>query len=323
MEEYSLSKKRHIDFLLRMLRSLPSPYASQDSNHLTLIYFVISGLDLLGYQFSAEERERIIRFVYSLQLLPDKDNENNNDGRCGFRGGTYYGGSFNPDCHPRSLHIHDHSHIAMTYTGLAVLRICGDDFSRINKKAIIGSLKRLQKEDGSFSPVANGSENDMRFVYCACAISYMLNDFSGFDQDKAVKYILLSQSYDFGIGQGPGQESHGGSTYCAVAALQLMNRLQCLPHKEELVQWCIHRHISGFQGRINKDADTCYSFWIGATLSLLDSYQWIDFSLVRSHSYACQQSIGGFSKIPDAFPDLMHTYLAICGLSIGECFPFE
>lgn len=33
----------------------------------------------------------------------------------------------------------------------------------------------------------------MRFVYCAAVISYMLNDFSGIDIDKAVNYIRRSQ----------------------------------------------------------------------------------------------------------------------------------
>lgn len=157
----------------------------------------------------------------------------------------------------------EQSHIAMTYCALATLKICGDDFSRVNKKAIIQCLKYLQLPNGSFCPIYGASENDMRFVYCAAAISYMLDDWTGFDIDKAVEYILSSQSYDFAIAQGPGQESHGGSTYCAIAALYLMGRLDDLPGKEELIQWCIERQLNGFQGRINKIPDTCYSFWIG------------------------------------------------------------
>lgn len=42
-----------------------------------------------------------------------------------------------------------------------------------------------------------------------------------------------------------------------------MGRLHELPRKDKLIKWCIERQISGFQGRINKPADTCYSFWIG------------------------------------------------------------
>jgi len=206
----------------------------------------------------------------------------------------------------------------MTYTALAILAMCGDDFSRIHKKPITKAMKLLQREDGSFSPVPGGSENDMRFVYCAACICYMLNDFSGMNVEKAVSYILSSQSYDRAIGQGPGQESHGGSTYCALAALHLMGQLHQLPHKEELVYWLTQRQISGFQGRINKDADSCYSFWIGASLVLLDSYSCVDFTAIRGFCLSCEQEVGGFSKIPNHYPDVLHTYMSLCGLSLGN-----
>jgi len=205
----------------------------------------------------------------------------------------------------------------MTYTALAILKMCGDDFGRVHKPSIAKALNALQQSDGSFCPVANGSENDMRFVYCACAISKMIGDWSGIDKDRAVKYILSSQSYDYGIAQAPGQESHGGSTYCAVAALVLMERLADLPKKENLIQWLLERQQSGFQGRINKDVDTCYSFWIGATLDMLGAYQLVDFPSVKGFTLLCQHKMGGFSKCEGQYPDVLHTYLGLCGLSLG------
>jgi len=134
-----------------------------------------------------------------------------------------------------------------------------------------------------------------------------------------VKYILSCQSFDYALSQGPGQESHGGPTYCGIAALVLANKLQDLSHKDALVKWCIERQLVGFQGRINKKDDTCYSFWIGGSLQLLNSYQFVNAKMVRSFSISCQNQIGGFSKWPDIFPDVLHTYFGLCGLSlIGE-----
>lgn len=49
------------------------------------------------------------------------------------------------------MSFHDKSHIAMTYTALAILAMCGDNFEKVQKKAIVNSLKKLQKEDGSFA----------------------------------------------------------------------------------------------------------------------------------------------------------------------------
>ena len=63
----------------------------------------------------------------------------------------------------------------------------------------------------------------------------------------------------------------GGSTFCAIAALKLMGQLETALSEERfegLKQWCLLRQKSGFQGRPNKDVDTCYSFWVGASLDV-------------------------------------------------------
>ena len=38
-------------------------------------------------------------------------------------------------------------------------------------------------------PVKSGGENDMRFVYCACCVSYILDDWSGINVDAVFKFI--------------------------------------------------------------------------------------------------------------------------------------
>ena len=68
---------------------------------------------------------------------------------------------------------------------------------------------------------------------------------------------------------------------------------------ERLKRWCLMKQVSGFQGRPNKDPDTCYSFWIGATLKLLNSYHLmneeenVDFVLSTE-----DDEVGGLSKFP-------------------------
>lgn len=39
----------------------------------------------------------------------------------------------------------------------------------------------------------HGGESDMRFIFTACAISKMLNDWSGIDTEKVFSYIISSQ----------------------------------------------------------------------------------------------------------------------------------
>lgn len=43
--------------------------------------------------------------------------------------------------------------------------------------------------DLSFTATFDGSENDIRFVYSATCISFILDDWSGFDKNAAVKFI--------------------------------------------------------------------------------------------------------------------------------------
>lgn len=81
----------------------------------------------------------------------------------------------------------------MTYTALACLLILGDDLSRVNRPAVLAGLRKLQLPNGSFYSTAEGSENDMRFVFCAACICYMLRDWSGMDTQKAVEFIKCSQ----------------------------------------------------------------------------------------------------------------------------------
>ena len=76
------------------------------------------------------------KFIYSID-----------PGVCGFRGSSTLltGGDVNTQNHD-----YDCSHVTMTFSALNCLLTLGDDLSRINKKAIISSLKALQLSDGRY-----------------------------------------------------------------------------------------------------------------------------------------------------------------------------
>lgn len=318
----TIDKPRLVNFLKSGLDALPSFIQCEENNRLTLIYFIISSLDMVDSLHVIKDKGSVIDYIYNLQLNPNKVEPEKNADRVGFRGSPWIGVPFLRDFQndDREFFLYDYGHIAMTYVALALLRILGDDYSRVNRKAITSALRHLQQKDGSFSPVLLPSEHDMRFVFCACAISYMLDDWSGVDIDRVVEYVKASQSYEGSIGQGPGNEGHGGSTYCALASLKLCGRLDDLPRRSELIRWLSSRQVSGFQGRPNKDPDTCYSFWVGASLDLLGCHSEVVNPLLnRSFSLSCQSKIGGFSKTPGVNPDVLHTYYSLCGLSLqGE-----
>lgn len=66
--------KRLLVFLKGALSCLPSHYANQEQNRLMLLYFVLGAHDLSNNLPDEKEAKDIIDWVYSQQVLPDKDN---------------------------------------------------------------------------------------------------------------------------------------------------------------------------------------------------------------------------------------------------------
>ena len=116
----------------------------------------------------------------------------------------------------------------------------------------------------------------------------------------------------------------------------------------------IYSQSQGYSGRTNKSPDSCYSFWYGATLSLIQSFQYTDIPstkqfLLLSCQYAisfsvtvppegaentndplCSSSLPlppttiqhcrkcGFSKLPHYPPDVLHTFYSLGWLSLSN-----
>ncbi|CAK9136224.1 unnamed protein product [Ilex paraguariensis] len=319
-------RDRHVRFLHMMYKLLPSDYQGQEINRLTLVYFIISGLDLLG-ALDSVDKEGVIDWVLSLQAHPKNEAELNNRQFYGFHGSrsSQFQSNDNEGCIPNG------SHLASTYCALAIFKTVGYDLSLIESEPILKSMKNLQQPDGSFMPTHTGAERDLRFVFCAVAICSMLGNWNGMDREKTKEYILNCQSYDGGFGLIPGSEPHGGATYCAVASLRLMGFIEddllsksetsCIINVPMLLDWSLQRQAAdgGFQGRPNKSSDTCYAFWVGGVLRMLGGYKLIDEKALCGFLLTCQSKYGGFSKFPKHLPDLYHSYYGFTAFSmLGE-----
>ena len=74
-----------------------------------------------------------------------------------------------------------------------------------------------------------------------------------------------------GLGGESGNEAHGGYTFCGVAALALLGKVELLD-QPRLLRWFAARQLpyeGGFQGRTQKLVDSCYSFWQAAVPSMV------------------------------------------------------
>ncbi|KAK3900599.1 terpenoid cyclases/protein prenyltransferase alpha-alpha toroid [Staphylotrichum tortipilum] len=78
--------------------------------------------------------------------------------------------------------------------------------------------------------------------------------------------------------------------------------------------------LVGCNGRANKVADTCYTWWVGAALSILDRGELLDWRGARRFLLQkMAHRIGGFSKHPGGPPDVYHGCFGLTALAVmGE-----
>ena len=286
-----------------LLKGLPAALQTAEASLGTLVYFAVNSLAMLRRldSLGAEKKQALIDWIYSLQVEPPE-----------------LGGFRSSFCDFTPNHSVEESHLAMAYSYMASLLILGDDLSRVDKARMLEMVKKMQLEDGSFMGHTHNSEADIRYVFCAAAITRMLGDNGGIDVEKAIEYTLNCQTYEGGFAHAPGDEAHGGATYCALASLDLWNALDRIRNKKMLAYWLSQRQDDGFNGRTNKVTDTCYSFWIGASLRVVGWYdEIVDKERLIAFIFSNYCDVGMFRSSPGVEPDTLHTHFSLCGLSLA------
>lgn len=88
--------------------------------------------------------------------------------------------------------------------------------------------------------------------------------------------------------------------------------------EERLTVWLSNRQCDsgGFNGRPEKQADVCYSWWVLACLELVGKTDWINKEKLIDFIINCQDPIGGISDRPNNIGDVFHTFFGIAGLSL-------
>ncbi|KAL3417867.1 prenyltransferase and squalene oxidase [Phlyctema vagabunda] len=386
MEEPKLNIEQHVKYWQRCLKTLlPTQYTSTDSSRMSLAFFILSALDLLSA--GAETLPSSSRFNLSNWILSC---QHPSGGFCGSPNHKYpnefYVGA---GTEKREM---DPANLPATFFALLSLAFVenGRPFARVRRRQTLNWLASLQREDGSFGELIRHGKieggKDMRYCYCAAAVRWMLrddlrkDDVHDIDVEKLVDHIRSGQTYDGGFSESSQHEAHAGYTYCATAALSMLDRLPDLstatsskPQKSDeplpgltdlpnTIRWLVSRQLEseeeeesddevedselrkqrealvgihkdeeppsladitldetqivGFNGRCNKLADTCYSFWVTASLDILGQGQLVDSGSSRRFLLEqTQHRIGGFGKQPGNPPDIYHSYLGLAALA--------
>mmetsp|Transcript_20837 Transcript_20837/g.29964 ORF Transcript_20837/g.29964 Transcript_20837/m.29964 type:complete len:363 (-) Transcript_20837:106-1194(-) len=272
------------------------------------IYWGLTAMSLLGKDLSCEmDVESISSWVMQCQ-----DEES---------GG--FGGSLNHD-----------PHILYTLSALQILALC-DRLNLIDstRSKIASYIASLQQADGSFTGDCWG-EVDTRFSYCALSSLAILGELRTgiIDLDKAVMFIERCKNFDGGFGAVPGAESHAGQIFCCVGALSIAGALHVVD--ADLLGWWLSERqcdSGGLNGRPEKQADVCYSWWILSSLTIIGRMSWIDRGKLALFILQCQGvdsfclpckdiSGGGIADRPGNMVDIFHTFFGISGLSLLDYF---
>ncbi|KAJ3315802.1 hypothetical protein HDV04_000009 [Boothiomyces sp. JEL0838] len=267
---------------------------SEDASKPWLIYWIFHSLDLLSSPVDLDLKKRALETLNSCQ---------NVDG--GYSGGR---GQI--------------SHLATTYAAVNAIAIIGttDAYESVDRKALYSFLMRVKQPDGSFKMHEDG-EVDIRGSYCAVNVAVLLNMMTPELIEGVPEFIAKCQTYEGGLGSFPNVEAHGGYTYCGLAALTFLDRVHLLD-VDAILDWTLARQMQcegGFQGRVNKLVDGCYSFWQGGACALLELH--LSKTKVRLQEYTlvcCQSENGGLRDKPGKSPDYYHTCYCLSGLSICQ-----
>ncbi|KAJ1303179.1 hypothetical protein OPQ81_011378 [Rhizoctonia solani] len=305
--------KRHMHTALnyRCLGGLGSSAVEADDSRMAVAFYSLAAMDLCGVATSKpseKDREEWVRWIWAQHIqTPDG---------AGFRGGDSLA---LPENNKDAL-IQASPNLIMTYAAILSLAILRDDFSKLDRPGLIRFVASRQNADGSFSAVPHDTVGDLRVLYTAFVICFLLDDWSSIDVPGALSFINRCRSYEGGYGQSPGQEAHGGTTYCALASLSLCPFVEgtgLTPKSQRAtIRWLAQHQTTGFCGRTGKTPDSCYSFWCGASLKILEASECVDAEANAQFISKCQFQFGGIAKVPDERPDPLHSYLSMAALAL-------
>ncbi|EFW99891.1 geranylgeranyl transferase type 1 beta subunit [Grosmannia clavigera kw1407] len=202
----------------------------------------------------------------------------------------------------------------------------GEWVKDIDVDALVRYIRKGQTYDGGFSE-SSMHESHAGYAFCAIAALSLLDR----PQEKASK--TSSDIFDRDIPDKPAfihwlaSRQVLPSSPCSQDEDEVEDEVQGTAESEEVAAIAQpaggHPRYIGFNGRSNKPADTCYTWWTMGTLANLHQGTIDDREVIepsrRFLLEKMQHVIGGFSKCPGGPPDLYHSYLGLAALAtMGE-----
>ena len=339
----------HYNMAKTLMSKLPNGYSSLDSGYPWLLYWVTNIISMCKDNYDLNHEDKL-QFVQILKELQHEEG-----GFCGCpRGHAHLISSYAAMMAIVNLGIPEAYDIVDIKKMKNYLLKSKNNNFEVNKepsytdKNGIYLITRDKNNEissyhtafpGTFQNHING-ESDLRSTYCALVIASVLNliNWEDITNDPLTKGIVENikncQTFEGGLGPEPYCEAHGGYSYCGIASLVILKKLNEID-TNAFLRWLVSRQMTkegGFNGRTNKLVDSCYSFWQGSIFNMIymgDNKFTYDMELLYDQLslqayiiFACQNmKYGGLVDKPGKYPDLFHTNYASLGLSLSqECF---
>ena len=336
----------HYNFAKKLMSKLPGGYSSLDSGYPWLLYWVTNIITMCKDNYALNQKDKM-QFVQILKELQHEDG-----GFCGSpKGHAHLISTYAAVMAIVNLGIPEaYDIIDINKMKNFLLKMKNNQFdinqepSYTDKNGVYLITRDKNNEfisyhtayPGTFQNHING-ESDLRSTYCAMVIASVLNliNYDDLENDPITKGVVNNikncQTFEGGLGPEPFCEAHGGYSYCGIATLVLLKKLNEID-TNSFVRWLVNRQMTkegGFNGRTNKLVDSCYSFWQGSIFNMIymgDNKFTYDMELLYDQLslqayilFACQNlQNGGLIDKPGKFPDLFHTNYATAGLSLSQ-----
>ena len=295
----------HLKFLFTFLKK-HGIYHYFDIQKPWLIYWTINSIAIfLKLNFlSYNDRKKLSEYLLLFQNMKTG----------GFAGGINY-----------------QSNILTNYAVILSLSILNikTSWKKIDRKKMYNFFLSLKKKNGSFLMHEKG-ESDLRCVYAVLVVSKFLNILDNKLKHNIFEFIQQCQTYEGGFGPTPNVEAHGGYSFCGIASLSILNRIDDI-NVNKLLYWLSNKQkkfYGGFCGRTNKLVDSCYSFWQASIYNILKEHKkkytyknnllYNQTKLQKYLLYCCQEkNEGGFKDKPGKRNDIYHTNYSLLGLALS------
>ena len=223
-----------------------------------------------------------------------------------------------------------------TLSALQLMAVCGlaDPAWFVRAKTVVFVETHLFHKEPLFGGDVFGN-SDVRFLYAGIVSLTLLGQRLSEERVEQVLHFLEKlDNADGGFGNCEHAESHAGHTFCVLGTLYVLAAFHCVSaeqtlssffvgnKKEKLVRWLKLRvGAHGVNGRACKKVDSCYGWWVGASLKMLDELDRDTQVRLVGFLERCRNGDGGFATAPGSDSDVYHTFFGLAALGILDRNP--